>query len=154
MNNLLVTFCLHFTRTYSKSLDPTIPRTIFSSTIISAKKISCKYSDILRKVEKMARIATFILLGTLVFQPSLLGWKHSTFHLVSRGGGLSHIKWTPPKMDPLELIFLKKIGTWNCFFRYKVEIYGPPMKRFDHVEHIFQRTVKKTWTPWTLVCKG
>ena len=34
-------------------------------------------------------------------------------------------------MDPLELIFLKNLDPRNVFFRKKVEIYGPPMKRLD-----------------------
>ena len=34
-------------------------------------------------------------------------------------------------MDPPELIFLKNLDPRNLFFRKKVEIYGPPMKRLD-----------------------
>ena len=60
-------------------------------------------------------------------------------------------------MDPPELIFLKNLDPRNLFFRKKVEIYGPPMKRLDPrgtyfsrqlknkdpVELIFQTTVEK-----------
>ena len=56
-------------------------------------------------------------------------------------------------MDPPELIFLKNLDPRNLFFRKKVEIYGPPMKRLDPRGTYFSKDSWKIWTPWNLFFK-